>query len=332
MRALVTGATGLVGAHICERLRGDGWRVRALVRQPGAARWLGADELAEGDIRDARAFASAARECDVIFHAAAVITPQGGWAAFEPNLTGTRNAVEAAAAAGARLMHVSSVAVYGPDARYRPGGLAVDEDTPLEPLPDDALYARSKRESEAIALGAHTAGRAWVTAIRPCVVYGRHDRQFTPRLARLLRLGVLPLPAGGRSVLSVVHAANVADAAVRAATADVAGGRAYNVANDFPVTVADFFRLAAQGLDRRVYQVPIPRSLAVVAASTLGVLRGRNGNVVAMAREAVDFLTRDNPFTSERARRELGWTPTVTHDVGVPEAFAEHRATRARPS
>lgn len=330
MRALVTGATGLVGAYICERLRADGWSVRALVRQPSAAGWVAADELATGDVRDAAAVAAAARGRDVIFHAAAVITPHGGWEAFQPNLVGTANAVDAAVAAGARLMQVSSVAVYGPDARYREDGATIDEDVPLEPLPEGAFYARSKRESEAIALGAHRAGRAWVTAIRPCVVYGRHDRQFVPRIVRALRYGTVPLLRGGRSVMTLVHAANVADAAVRAATTDAAGGRAYNVANDFPVTVGDFFRLAGQGLGRRVRLVPLPVPLAVAGIAAFRVLARRHGNVVTMARGSVDFLTRDNPFTSERARRELGWAPTMRHEVGVPEAFAEHR-TRSLP-
>jgi hypothetical protein len=35
----------------------------------------------------------------------------------------------------------------------------------------------------------------------------------------------------------------------------------------------------------------------------------------------LDFLTRDNPFTSERARRELGWAPPVRPEVGIPDAF-----------
>jgi nucleoside-diphosphate-sugar epimerase len=41
---------------------------------------------------------------------------------------------------------------------------------------------------------------------------------------------------------------------------------------------------------------------------------------------ALDFMTRDNPFTSERARRELGWAPAVRPADGVPEAFRWWRA------
>jgi nucleoside-diphosphate-sugar epimerase len=43
----------------------------------------------------------------------------------------------------------------------------------------------------------------------------------------------------------------------------------------------------------------------------------------------VSTFSRDNPFSSERARRELGWSPTVRPEVGIPDAFAwwkEHRA------
>lgn len=326
MRALVTGATGLVGAAICERLAADGWEVRALVRDPARARWLSALGVAPqaGDVLDAAAFTAAAGGHDVLFHCAAAITPRGGWEAFRrPNLDGTANAIAAAADAGARLMHVSSVAVYGPHARYRPDGGRVSERDPLAPLPDDAHYARSKRESEAMVMQAHEAGRLWATAIRPCVVYGRRDRQFVPRMARMLRFGVAPVLGGGRSVLPVVHAANVADAAVRAATTDAAGGRAYNTANDDVVTWRDFMRLAGEGLGRRVRFVPVPTSLLVgaVAAARLVGGRGRHGNALTMASASVDFLTKDNPFDSSRAYEELGWTPVVRHADGVRDAF-----------
>jgi nucleoside-diphosphate-sugar epimerase len=45
------------------------------------------------------------------------------------------------------------------------------------------------------------------------------------------------------------------------------------------------------------------------------------GRMSVLSSGSLDFLTRDNPFTSERARKELGWTPTVRPERGVPEAF-----------
>lgn len=331
--ALVTGATGLVGSHLVERLASSGWRVAALVRDPAAARWLAESgvELRRGDVLDAASFAGAARGADVVFHTAAAITPRGGWEAYRlPNVGGTANAIAAAAGAGARLLQLSSVAVYGPSARY--GAARTSEETPLAPLPDGAHYARSKRESEALVLDAHRAGRVWATAIRPCVIYGRRDRQFVPRAARLFSLGVAPMVNGGRSTLSVVHVVNVADAAVLAATSEVAGGKAYNVANDFDVTVADFARLAGEGLGRRVHALPLPapavRAAVAVAKRGAALLRGDGAG--AMAASTYDFLARDNPFTSDLARRELGWRPSVTHEEGVPDAFRWWKESRRR--
>src|SRR6476659_1701175 len=156
--ALVSGATGLVGMHLVPRLQREGWRVRALVRDPARAGLLSRADvtLATGDVLEGTGFARAARRCDVVFHAAAVITPRGGWEAYSrPNVEGTRNVIAAAAAASARLVHVSSVAVDGAAERHARGAGSVSEDTPLAPLREGAFYARSKRESEALVLEAH---------------------------------------------------------------------------------------------------------------------------------------------------------------------------------
>ena len=332
-RALVTGATGLLGSHLAQRLRDDGWDVRALVRDPDAARPLlgevGADPV-RGDVLDAASVRAAARGCDVVFHAAAVITPHGGWERFRTvNVEGTANVVAATRDAGARLVQVSSVAVYGMEARYEAGG-RVDESLALRALPAHDHYGRSKRESEAVALDAHGRGEVWATAVRPAVIYGRRDRQFVPRLARLLRTGVATLPGGGRATLAVVHAANVADAAVLAARTDAAGGQAFNVANDFDVTVAEFLRLGGVGLGRAVRIVAIPEPLAragvAVLRPALGLV-GRSG-VGAMLGGTLRFATSDNPVTSQRARRELGWAPRVRPEDGVPDAFRWWRTQR----
>jgi nucleoside-diphosphate-sugar epimerase len=325
--ALVTGASGLVGSHIVERLRADAgqtWTVRALVRSP--SRWLDEREVecVKGDVLDAESFARAARGADVIFHTAAAITPPGGWESYRRvNLDGTANAIAAAEASQARLLHLSSVAVYGPTGRYRKGGARTDEDTPLGPLPDRAYYARSKRDSERMVMDAHRAGRIWATAVRPDVIYGPRDRQFVPRVGRLLSRGFAPLIGGGTSTLAIVHAANVADGAVRAAAHADAGGRAYNLANDHDVTVREFFELAAQGLGRRVRMVRIPAALArglfVAARSVLKAATAGRFSVLSNA--SLSMVTEDNPFTSDRARRELGWAPPVHPRDGIPEAF-----------
>jgi 2-alkyl-3-oxoalkanoate reductase len=332
-RALVTGATGLVGSHIVERLHADGWSVRALVRDARRAHWLeslGA-ELFVGDVVDGGAFVRAAASCDAIFHCAAAIIPERAeWEAYRAtNLDGTRNAIAAARAADARLLHVSSVAVYGGASRYRDA--PTDESVELAPLPETAFYARSKRESEAMVLEAHRRGDIWACAVRPDVVYGKRDRQFVPRIGKVLSRGFFPLLGGGRSTLAIVHAGNVADGAVRAIQTDIAGGNVYNLANDYDVTVRDFVRLAAQGLRRRVRFVPVPMVLAKTVFKLITIVLGvaRRGAALSQAGGAVAFVSRNNPFSSDRAKRELGWVPPVRPEVGIPEAFrwwAEQRA------
>src|SRR4051794_18077696 len=101
--ALVTGATGLVGSHIVDRLHAVGWSVRALVRRPWAELAATGVESVSGDILDRESFSRAARGCDTIFHTAAAVTVSGGWEAYRrPNVDGATNAIAAAESSGAR--------------------------------------------------------------------------------------------------------------------------------------------------------------------------------------------------------------------------------------
>jgi 2-alkyl-3-oxoalkanoate reductase len=324
--ALVTGATGLVGSHIIDRLIADGWSVRALARAPGRATvLLPRVDVVPGDVLDEASFTRAASGCDVVFHAAANITVSG-WAAFRlTNVEGTRNAILAAEKARARLLHVSSVAVYGPSARYDAArrGERTDETTILQPLPERSYYARSKRESEQLVLRAHQHGQVWATVVRPSVVYGPRDRQFVPRMATLIRRAAIPLLKGGRTTMGVVHAANVAQGSVLAATTDIAGGKAYNLANDYDVTVRQFFELAGEGLGRRPLWIPMPmwaaKGVMKVAKRVIRLVSGGRLNVGSNS--ALSFISEDNPFSSDLAKRELGWAPSMRPEIGIPAAF-----------
>lgn len=322
--ALVTGAAGQVGSQIVEQLVRAGWSVRGLSRSESSDATiasLGATPV-RGDVLDRESLFAASGGVDTIFHTAAAITVSGGWESYRrTNLDGTSAIIEAAERSGARLMHLSSVAVYGASGRY--GAQKTSEETALGEIRERSHYARSKRESEQMVMDAHRAGRIWATAVRPDVIYGPRDRQFVPRMARAIQLGVMPLLGGGRSTLAVVHSANVAEGAILAATSEKAGGRVYNLANDYDVTVREFFTLAAEGLGKRVVFVPVPIWVAKAGLRGFRIVdRVMLGGKFAVASEgSLSFMSRDNPFTSDRAKRELGWKPSVRPEVGVPEAF-----------
>jgi len=331
-RALVTGATGMLGSYIVERLLADGWEVRALVRPGGCSAtrsaWLRARgvELAEGSLEDRTSLLAGAARRDVVFHAAAMIGSGGSWDAFyRGNVEGTKNVVLAAQATRARLVHVSSTAVYGRE-RYR--SEPTDEEVPLPMLPDHDVYGRSKQDAEAVVLGAHEAGRIWATVVRPPVMYGRRDRQFAPRIGAVLSKGVFPRIAGGTAKLAIVHAASVADGAVLAAGLGSAGGRVYLLANDYPVTTTDLVRCAAEGLGRGIWSPDTPAwaGRAGFGALAWGLSAFGRKDLARHAAGTLDMLTRDNPFTSDRARRELGWAPSGCLDECLTDAFRWWRA------
>ena len=104
---------------------------------------------------------------------------------------------------------------------------------------------------------------------------------------------------------------------------DDAKWKAYNLANDYDVTVADFFRLAAEGMGTTIRILSFPLLGARIAMGAVRVIAplvvGDRFNAVTSA--SLDFMSRDNPFTSERARRELGWDPPVRPEDGIPDAF-----------
>jgi nucleoside-diphosphate-sugar epimerase len=313
---LVTGGSGLVGSHVITGLKREGVPVRALVRPASASivKSLGAEPV-PGDVGDADTWRRAAEGgLSGIVHAAAII--QGAAAPYSVfqgvNVGGSRLAVETARATGAHLVHVSSVAVYGGSADYHPQVERRTEDTPFRPIADHDLYARSKREAEAVVRGAAESGAIQATAIRPDVIYGERDRTFSPRLYRSVRTRFVPLVGPGTNHLPCVYAGNVAEGVMAALQTAQPGFRAYNITRDAPpqLTLREFLQEFAAACGRRVRFVPLP---IPVARWTLGLWSGRR-----LARAALSFLTGENPFVTDRAERELGWGPTV----GTRDAIA----------
>lgn len=149
--ALVIGATGGVGGAIADRLAQDGWTVRALNRNPDAARatpgregfeWVRGDAMVEADV------VAASQGCALVVHGA---NPPGykNWAGLQmPMLAAS---IAAAKAAGARLVFPGTVYNYGPDAfpnltesslqrpLTRKGAIRVQMEQALEAAADDGV-------------------------------------------------------------------------------------------------------------------------------------------------------------------------------------------------
>ncbi len=316
MRVFVTGATGLVGRHVVRGLVARGDTVVGLARSEAAARaleGLGARALA-GDVADEAALERGVAAADAVVHTAAVVLSGAAWPAFHAaNVVPTERIARAAARHGARLVHLSSVAVYGRRETYDGGPGSVAEDFGLErPLFPGDHYARSKREAEQAVWRVAGGTGLRAAALRPCVIYGEGDRHFSPRLAAALRWRLAPLVGPGTNSLSVVYAGNVAAAVLAALDRPETTGP-FNVANDGGVTLREFLERFAAGLGVRLHVVRIPERAAWRAAVLVdGVLRlGRPRAPMTLLKTAVQFLSRPNPYTSLRAERELGWRPAV---------------------
>jgi nucleoside-diphosphate-sugar epimerase len=235
MRILVTGATGQVGRRFAPRLlrRTTGAdTVRVLVRDAARAEpftGLGA-EAAVGDLRDPADLRKAVDGVDTVVNVAASFRGVPDEEAWAVNRDAALDLGRAAVEAGVtRFVQVSTNLVYGAG-RGRPA-VEDDEAIPGSPIGDGA-YPRSKRAAEEGLLALHRERGLDVRIGRLAFVYGEGD----PHLAASLHWAA---HWPGHQRLTIVHHADVAQGLLRLLYAPGIAGRAYNIADDAPMTAVE---------------------------------------------------------------------------------------------
>jgi nucleoside-diphosphate-sugar epimerase len=315
---VVTGATGLLGSHIAEALTARGERVRALVRPTSDVAFLRRLDVEPiiGDLHDPESLRRAAAGADVVYHCAARVGDWGPWSLYRREIIdATGNLLSACRAAGVgRVLHVSSVTVYG---HPRDNGDAITEDAPL----GQRLYwfwdyyCRSKIAAEALARAAGSG----VTIVRPSWIYGPRDRNSLPRLLAAFRAGWVRLIGSGENLLNLVYAADVAEGAILAANHPEAGGRAYNLCSEGECTQRQFL----DALTELLGWPPVRRRAPFWLAHAGGFLSEAIGRAIFLKRPprftryAVSLVGRPTHFSSVRAREHLGWLPRVELREGL---------------
>jgi nucleoside-diphosphate-sugar epimerase len=317
--AFVTGGSGFVGGALIERLRREGWDVRALARSERAAervRELGAEPVI-GDLDDRDSLRAGAEGGEVAFHAAAKVEDWGDPADFERlNVRGTQNVIDACREAGVRrLVHV------GTEAALMAGQplVNVDEEAPLRP-DSVALYSSSKARAERLV---RDADGLETVVIRPRFVWGRGDTTLLPALTEMVRSGRFRWVGGGRQLTATTHIDNTVEGLWLGATKAPPGG-VYFVTDGEPVVFREFVTrmLGTQGVT--VPDKSVPAGVARVAAAAserIWRLLKRPGPP-PLTRFAVWVSSQECTIDISRAERELGYAPITTREDGLRELRA----------
>jgi nucleoside-diphosphate-sugar epimerase len=313
-RVLVTGATGLIGGRVIERLREHpDVRIRALVRDPARAERLRAlsVEIATGDITRPETLEEAVADSQVVVHCAARVTERGTWEDFwRSNVEGTRHVLDAAARAGIeRFVHVSSIAVYGLFPRDQ-----TDESFPYQPCGN--AYCDTKIEAEKIALDYHRRRGVPLVILRPGIVYGPRSLHWTIRIIELLKANRLLLLGRADGLCNHVYVDNVVDAILLAMRNDEVLGEAFIITDGRATTWREFFGYYARMLGRR--RIPqLPAVPAKMALRLVGWASRLRGHPPPLSPTVVDYLQHRALFRIEKARERLGYAPRVSLEEGM---------------
>lgn len=279
-RVLVTGGTGFIGGRLVERLvlehnADASVLVRNLAHASRIARFP--IRMVRGDATDLDDVERAVGECEVVFHCA-----YGNQGSNEMrrlvNVEGTRNVLEAALQAGVkRIVHLSTVAVYGatPDSD-------LDETAPRRYAGD--VYSDSKLDAEKLAFDYVERYCLPVVVIQPTVVYGPFAPVWTVDVLQRLKAEQVILVNGGDGLCNAVYVDDVVSAILLAAVKENAVGEAFLISGEQPVTWRDFYgryarmlgtaeMVSMSAVEAEAFYVENQRKVKSILGEMLSILR-----------------------------------------------------------
>jgi len=248
LRALVTGAAGFIGSHLCEELVHGGYQVTGLDdlstgRPANLASVREHISFRRGSVLDSALVRELAGNADVVYHLAAAVgtfTIRDQWRhSLHVNLDGTCNVVEAAAARRIPLLFTSSSEVYGTSHGVLTESAPRTLGSPLRPR---WAYAEAKALDESlISACAQELGLKAVIARLFNVAGPRQSAEYGMVIPRFVRQALAGEPitvfGTGDRTRSFCHVADVVPVLASLPFNYEAYGRVVNIGSASPVSI-----------------------------------------------------------------------------------------------
>jgi dihydroflavonol-4-reductase len=308
VKALVTGASGFVGSAVLRHLVAAGHEVRVLMRPTSDRRNIEgvSCEPVIGDLTDRASLRAAVSGCEAVFNVAADyrLWVRDAGEMYRANVDGTRNVLLAAAEAGARrIVHTSSVAAVG----NRADGAPADEDNVTDVERLIGPYKRSKYLSDVEARRLAAEDGVPVVVVNPAAPFGPRDIKPTPTGRMAVEFGRGRMPAYIDTGLNVVHVDDVAQGHLLAHARGVVGER-YILGGD-NMALREILGVLAAHLGRAPPRIRLPR-LPLFPIAWIAEAVGRVAGIEpALTRDALRMAKRPMYYSSDKAKRVLGYTP-----------------------
>lgn len=304
MKALVTGATGFIGANIVRELLKDGREVRVLVRPGSDLRNLREldVEIFEGDLCDLSSMERGLAGCDSLYHAAADyrLWTRDPSAMYRSNVEGTRVILEAALKRNvAKAVYTSSVGTLGNPGDGTPG----TETTPVSFRDMVGHYKKSKFLAEREAEKFIQQGLPLVI-VNPSTPVGRFDVKPTPTGRIIVDFLNRKMPAYLDTGLNVIDVEDCARGHLLAAERGKVGEK-YILGNE-NLTLHGIFELLAEISGLPAPRVRLPHTPILLAACVNEAISRITGREPLIPLAGVQMARKKMFFDPSKAVRELG--------------------------